>query len=135
MTANYDQGPPGPFSVMREPDGSVSLAMAQLFIARDRCISLAPYVNEENEGKRGIMEALIVAVGMGLLGGPAMAWALQRKNPRKRYEASKAKFLAGQGKDPDRSAVGPHQSFARNAIWLGLMMSIIGGFVGISSPN
>jgi hypothetical protein len=81
------------------------------------------------------MEGLLLAVGMGVLGGPAMAWALQQKNPRTRYEASKAKFLAGQGKDPDRFAVGPHQSFARNAIWLGLMMSIIGGFIGIFSPS
>jgi hypothetical protein len=70
-----------------------------------------------------------------VLGGPAMACAVQQKNPRRRRDESKAEFLAGKGNDPDRFAVGPHQSFAQNAIWLGLMMFIIGGFIGIMGSS
>lgn len=81
------------------------------------------------------MEALFSALFMGIIGGPALAWAMTMKRPRQRYEESKAKFLAGQGKNPDRLAIGPHQTFTRNAIWLGLMMAIIGGFIGAMGPS
>lgn len=81
------------------------------------------------------METLLTAVLMGVLGGPAMAWAITTKKPMQRYEKEKQKFLSGQGKNPDRHAFGPHKSFKHNAIRFGMMMAAVGAAISLMGPS
>lgn len=76
------------------------------------------------------MESIVMALIMGLLGGPALAWAVRAPGSLKAYEKRKAKFAAGQGSDPDRQAIGPHKSFGHNAVIFGLIFGVIGAFAG-----
>ena len=76
------------------------------------------------------MPSIIMGLIMGLLGGPALAWAIRSKNVRAGYEKRKEAFLAGKGTDPDSAPIGPHKSFQQNAIIFGLIFAAIGFFVG-----
>lgn len=76
------------------------------------------------------MAAIIMAVIMGLLGGPAIAMAFRMPNPRSGHRKRKEAFLAGKGSDPDAAPFGPHKSFKHNAIIFGLIFAAIGSFIG-----
>lgn len=76
------------------------------------------------------MASIIMAVIMGGLGGPAMAWALNSPKNRKGYADRKAKFEAGQGADPDKAPFGPHKPFATNALLFGAILAIVGFMIG-----
>lgn len=76
------------------------------------------------------MASILMALIMGGLGGPAIAWAVRAPGSLKGYEKRKAKFLAGEGPDPDKAPFGPHKSFRQNAIMIGLMFGAIGFFIG-----
>jgi len=71
-----------------------------------------------------------MALIMGLLGGPVLAWAFRSPAQRRGYETRKAKFAAGQGPDPDKAPFGPHKPFVQNAILFGLIFAAIGFFIG-----
>lgn len=76
------------------------------------------------------MTSIIMALIMGLLGGPAMAWAMALPKNQKAHEERRAKYAAGKGSDPDKAPFGPHKSFKHNAILFGLIMAAIGAFIG-----
>lgn len=76
------------------------------------------------------MEALIMMIIMGGLGGPVLAWAMNSAKNRKAHAARRAKFEAGQGPDPDKSPIGPHQPFAKNAIFFGAIFGAVGFLIG-----
>lgn len=75
--------------------------------------------------------AILFALLLGVVGGPAMAWAFTSSANKRGYEMRKAKFEAGEGKNPDLAPFGPHKSFTSNAIQLGLIFAVIGLFIGI----
>lgn len=77
------------------------------------------------------MEALIMMIIMGGLGGPALAWAVNSPKNRAAYAERRAKFEAGQGPDPDKSPIGPHKSFAQNAIFFGAVFGAVGFLIGM----
>lgn len=77
------------------------------------------------------MESILMAVVMGGLGGPVIAWVLKTPGQLKAYEDRKAKFAAGQGKDPDKDPIGPHKSFGQNASIFGVIFGAIGFFLGM----
>jgi hypothetical protein len=76
------------------------------------------------------MASIIMAVIMGGLGGPALAWALGSPKNRKGYADRKAKFEAGQGPDPDKAPFGPHKPFATNALFFGAIFAAVGFVIG-----
>ena len=76
------------------------------------------------------MESIIMGAIMGLLGGPAMAWAVTTQKNKRLHEERRAKFAAGKGADPDKMPIGPHKSFAQNAVIFGLIMGAVGVFIG-----
>ena len=76
------------------------------------------------------MASILMALIMGSLGGPAIAWAFRTPGPFKGYEKRKAKFIAGEGSDPDKAPFGPHKSFKQNAMMFGLIFATIGFFIG-----
>lgn len=76
------------------------------------------------------MESIILAIIAGVIGGPALAWATRQPGSLRAYEKRKASFAAGQGSDPDRQAIGPHKSFASNALIFGAICAAIGAVVG-----
>lgn len=76
------------------------------------------------------MGSILMALIMGGLGGPAIAWAMTSPANQKGYEKRKAKFAAGQGTDPDKAPFGPHKPFSHNAIMFGLIFGAIGFFIG-----
>ena len=67
---------------------------------------------------------------MGVLGGPALAMAVNSKQSVTKFEENKAKFAKGEGKNPELSPFGPHKSFAQNAIMFGILFFVIGFFAG-----
>lgn len=73
---------------------------------------------------------LVLAILMGLLGGPALAWATKQPGSLKAFEKRKEKFRAGQGKDPELDFIGPHKPFTHNALIFGLIFGAVGLFVG-----
>ncbi len=77
------------------------------------------------------MASIILALIMGLLGGPAIAMAFRMPNPQAGYRKRKEAFLAGEGSDPDAAPFGPHKSFKQNAIVFGLIFGAIGLFIGM----
>ncbi len=76
------------------------------------------------------MASILMALIMGGLGGPAIAWAMNSPAQKKGYQQRKEKFLAGHGSDPDKAPFGPHRSFRQNAILFGLIFAAIGFFIG-----
>ena len=76
------------------------------------------------------MTAILMAIFMGILAGPTMALAINSSTNRRGYEIRKAKFEAGEGKNPDLSPFGPHKSFKQNAVIFGLMFAVLGFFLG-----
>lgn len=74
-----------------------------------------------------------MAILMGLFGGPVLALVMRGENARKGYDKRKAKFLAGEGKDPDKDPWGPHKSYASNAIIMGLFMFAVGLAAGFGA--
>ena len=77
------------------------------------------------------MAAIIMALIMGLLGGPAIAMAFRMPNPQAGHRKRKEAFLAGKGSDPDAAPFGAHKSFKHNAITFGLIFGAIGLFIGM----
>lgn len=77
------------------------------------------------------MAAIIMALIMGLLGGPAIAMAFRMPNPQAGHQKRKEAFLAGKGSDPDAAPFGAHKSFKHNAIVFGLIFGAIGLFIGM----
>jgi hypothetical protein len=73
---------------------------------------------------------LFLALIMGLLGGPALAWATTQPGSLKAFEARKEKFRKGEGKDPEGDFIGPHKPFKHNALIFGLVFGAIGLVVG-----
>lgn len=73
---------------------------------------------------------LFMGLLMGLLGGPALALAVNAKGSVTKFEERKAKFAEGKGKNPELDPIGPHKSFKHNAIIFGLIFGAIGFFVG-----
>ena len=76
------------------------------------------------------MEAIFMALIMGLLGGPVIAMAATNRKNREAYAKRKAAFEAGEGPDPDKAPFGPHKSFAYNALCFGLIFGAIGFIAG-----
>lgn len=76
------------------------------------------------------MASIVMALIMGVLGGPCIAWALTTPANQRGYEKRKAKFAAGQGPDPDKAPFGPHKPFSQNAIMFGLIFGAIGFLIG-----
>lgn len=74
--------------------------------------------------------ALTFAILMGVLGGPALAWATRQKGSVAAFEKRKAKFAAGEGRDPEKDMIGPHRSFGHNALIFGVVFFAIGFFIG-----
>ena len=73
---------------------------------------------------------LVLALIMGLLGGPVLALAVNAAGSKAAFEKRKEKFRNGQGKDPEQDAIGPHKSFAHNAAVFGLIFAVVGFVVG-----
>jgi hypothetical protein len=73
---------------------------------------------------------LFMGLLMGLLGGPLFALVAKSDRLKSKFEERKEKFRNGTGKDPEKDVVGPHKSFAHNAIFFGLMYGVIGLFIG-----
>lgn len=67
---------------------------------------------------------------MGGLGGPAIAWAVNQKGSLAAFEERKAKFAAGEGKNPELDPFGPHKPFKQNAIMAGSIFGVIGLVIG-----
>ncbi len=63
---------------------------------------------------------------LALLAGPVLAWAANQPGSRKAFERDKAKFEAGQGRDPALRPIGPHRSFAQNAVVFAVIVFFIG---------
>lgn len=77
---------------------------------------------------------IILPIIMALLGGPAIAWAVQQKGAKNAFEKRKANFAAGKGKDPEKDFFGPHKSYRENFIAGAIMMFIAGiaAMIGMS---
>ncbi len=73
---------------------------------------------------------LLMGLMMGLLGGPAFAFAVRSKKSLTKFEEPKRKFECGQGTNPELGPFGPHKSFAHNAIMFGALFFIIGNIAG-----
>lgn len=76
------------------------------------------------------MTSLIFALIMGIGGGSLIAWTLYSPANRKRYAQQKASFEAGQGRNPDKAALGCHKPFYVNALILGGILAVVGVFIG-----
>jgi hypothetical protein len=76
------------------------------------------------------VESIIMAVLMGGLGGPALAWAMATPKSRKAHAERKARFEEGRGSDPEKFPVGPHKPFVTNALFWGVVYAAIGFFLG-----
>lgn len=76
------------------------------------------------------MASIIMALIMGLLGGPGIAMAFRTKNVQAGHQKRKEAFLAGKGSDPDAAPFGPHKSFGSNAFIFGLIFAFIGSVIG-----
>ncbi|SJM69984.1 hypothetical protein [Gulosibacter sp. 10] len=80
------------------------------------------------------MASLFFAVIMGGLAALVMPLALKSSKQRERYAARKAKFEAGEGKNPDKDVIGPHQPFVINALVMGGIFAAVGAGVGMAAP-
>ncbi|MDP0927638.1 hypothetical protein Q0601_10675 [Paracoccus onubensis] len=76
------------------------------------------------------MQSIIMALIMGLLGGPAIALVFRMQHLQAAHQKRKEDFMAGKGRDPDTAPFGPHKSFTQNAILFGLIFAAIGFFIG-----
>ncbi len=74
--------------------------------------------------------SIIMALFMGLIGGPAIAWAMNQKGSLAAFEKRKQKFAEGKGKNPELDVIGPHKGFGYNAMVMGIVFGLIGLFVG-----
>lgn len=74
----------------------------------------------------GLMLGLI----MGLLGGPALAFAVRAPGSLAAFEKRRQAFAKGEGKNPVTDLIGPHKSFGHNALVFGGIFGVVGLFVG-----
>lgn len=73
------------------------------------------------------MSSVILAIIIGAIAGPLVAWSLQNPKQLRTHEEKKAKFEAGRGKDPERWPYGPHKPFTTNAVILGVVIALAFG--------
>jgi hypothetical protein len=64
----------------------------------------------------------------GLIVGPIFALAVFAPGSRNAFEKRREKFRAGQGRDPEKDFIGPHKSFAHNALFFAVVFGFIGWF-------
>ncbi|WP_114520942.1 hypothetical protein [Altererythrobacter sp. ZODW24] len=77
--------------------------------------------------------ALFMGILMGLLGGPAMAWAYKQPKAVAAFEKRKEKFAQGQGKNPESDPMGPHKTSKQNMIGGGILFFVVGLAAGIGA--
>lgn len=66
---------------------------------------------------------IILIIILGVIIGPLFAWSAQSAQQQRAHETRRAKFEAGQGKDPDKALMGPHKSFRSNALIGGVVLA------------